>query len=114
MQRFDTETTLVEVDAGPRFDDVKPSSVSVDDDTEIRIERREHEIWVGYARHGRYFLDVLQSSETTNKRLQEVQAWWERRVPRTSRTVQQAVFCQRRTIMIGILPPVCQMMSQVK
>lgn len=69
---------------------------------------QESEIWVGFMHQSRHFIGRVQSPSTTAMKLYQVRAWWENRVPSFHRIVHTIILCQRPTILIGLIPPVCK------
>ena len=82
------------------------SDISPDTTKALTQQVPNFEIWVGYERHGRHYIDKFGLPGTTETKFQAFRAWRKGAVPRWERVTRRAVFCQRPVIAIGTLPRV--------
>jgi hypothetical protein len=77
----------------------------------IQGTARVPEIWIGYTKHGRHYLDKQPKAANTEQQLRALQNYFHQRFTSTERFVSRWIYCQKPIIQVGELNAVSALKS---
>lgn len=109
MDRVDSASTLNDAHADSSLKEVELEHVGNISGRSSQPNGKSLDIWVGFERGGRHFIDKIELQGTAEMVLLGLRYWWESSMPLWDRWMSQIVLCSKPFVAVGSLPTVSRL-----